>query len=170
MEPTRLRAGVSWSWDRYPSADFLPSDGWALSYTLRRGNDGPITVTGSGSADHFEMRVTGAASAAYPPGRYLVLGKVSKSGAVYVFYEGVLIVEPDLATAKPSHAERMVAALEARLEALAGSGEVTAFTEGAYSETRGPFADLTAQLGIWRDKVRRERGGKALTPVRGRFG
>lgn len=169
-EPMELRAGDSWRWDR-AVASYPPSDGWALSYILRRGEDAAKTVsaTASSDGDFFEVRVAANATQTYPPGLYQIVGRVSKDTDRFTIFEGYVVVLGDLATMDPSHLEQLLSKLKAQEIELAESAAVQSWTQGGRSETLAQLDSLRAMIGRVSELVRRERGGPAFVPIRGRF-
>lgn len=176
IEPKHLQAGDSWAWDKALSAH-LPSDGWSLRYVLRRTPDPPIaTINATAVGDHFEIRVPGTTTQAYPPGLYRLVGRVSKDNDRYTIYNCTLVVSPDPIEACGSFAEQMVAQLEAELLKLGSTlaaNPVRSWTQGGRSEDYGGAEErqtLQQLLGFYREQVRQERGEPAIVTMEGWFG
>ena len=78
IEPRSAYSADTWEWDK-TLADYLPSDGWQLSYRVV----GPVVldivwgthVTASG--DVFEVRVPASVTNALIPGFYTLVGSVT---------------------------------------------------------------------------------------------
>jgi hypothetical protein len=172
-EPTLLRAGDNWEWDKTVS-DHLPSDGWALAYVLAGGPVGttPLAISSTPSGDTYQVRVAAATTEDVPAGIYRLIGRVSKGTDRYTVHESTVTVEPDPATDTRSHAEKMCAKIEAELEArtaTAGS-TVKSWSQGGRSEEYSDELELRRQLGYYREQVRVERGGPVFIPVEAQFG
>lgn len=164
-EPTELRAGDSWKWDKHLSA-YPPSEGWALTYYLH----GPAEVTelaaaASSEGDYHEVRATPEVTEAYTRGTYTWLARVSDGTDSYTVGTGTVTILPNLATASSarSHAETALAAIDAALE-----GRLTADTEGFQIAGRAvnqiPIRDLKRLQGIYRAQVWRERNAGKFAP------
>lgn len=173
-EPTELTAGDSWEWDRTDlGPDYLPSDGWALSYALSGAAADVIAInaTTSTSGDYFEVRVPAATTARYVAGTYRLVGYVTKSPDRFPAFSGVLRVLTNYAVAVPalSNDETTLAAIEAAV-----SGRLTADIEEYQINGRAvkkiPMAELVKLQGIYRSRVARERNGGRWGKVEVWFG
>ena len=161
IEPAVIRAGDSLKWDRHLS-DYPPSAGWALEYVFRAGVT-VATFNASAVGDHFEIRIPAADTENLPPGQYRLIGRVSRNGDRYTVHESTISIEPDPALGPASHAETMVARLEAQIAAL--QSDVESWQQGDRAETVAKVADLRAQLNHYREEVRLQRGGPLFVPL-----
>jgi hypothetical protein len=95
-EPSSLRAGETWDWERtlsdYPAAE------WTLSYTFTNAT-AKIAITASADGDTHVVTVAKATTAAYAAGRYDGFAQVTDGTETYGVWSGVLEVLPDLASA-----------------------------------------------------------------------
>lgn len=182
--PTVLTAGDTWRWDASFS-DYPKSDGWVLCYAFR--GVGSLDVSGSqivvNASDPagFSVTVLPASTAPLGAGRYRYLARVTLAGEVRTVDAGVVQVLPDLATADEgelqTHAEKMVALLEAAIEANAASsanggtgGTVLSYSIADRSVTFRDEKDLRDQLARYKWQVWRERNpGKIGVKRQARF-
>lgn len=116
-EPTEFTAGTTVKWRRENLKAHYPADAsWILNYYLR----GPGLLDAPATADGKDFAVTIAASASgtLAPGRYQLLGRVSKSGEVFEVYNGMLDVALDPAQQADNIDVRTIAKriLDAHLE------------------------------------------------------
>lgn len=176
-EPLKLLAGDSWQWDR-SVLDHAPSDGWELTYYLRRQGatlDSAINISTTDVSDVYQVRVAGSVTKDYLPGLYRLIGRVTKDTDVFTVHQSVITVMPDPVEQLASFAETMVSQIEAELLARTdpdreGVG-VERWRQGDREEQAGQqeIATLQKQLGYWRDQVRIERTGNPFIPVRAEF-
>lgn len=127
--PSTLRAGDSWSLTAAPAA--YPGPGWGLTWLLV---DGRATISIDGvwntqTARHA-FTVAPAASALLTAGRrtWYLIATHTANGLRATLETGVVDVLPDPVTADPvaapSHAYRLLSAVEALLESRATSGDL----------------------------------------------
>lgn len=118
-EPSSFTAGDTVKW-RINAPDYLPADGWVLSYALvQSGNQKTITGTNNGDGTHLAT-ITAANSATYSTGIYFYQAYVTLSGERFKIREGRIEVKPNFATATTgvdarSHVKTVLDALEATL-------------------------------------------------------
>ncbi len=172
-EPTGFTAGDSLQWDRTLAA-YPPSEGWTLSYVLTGAGAAVIEVAASPSDDNtsYEVRVTPATTADYTPGRYNLVGLVTHTdGRRFEVYRAACVVLADPATATPtlSYNERMLAAVEAKLEARIVA-DISSYTLEQQQVYREEMLKLQAQRNSFAEAVRRERGGAFFQNVGVSFG
>lgn len=158
-EPRSAIAGTSWQWDRrFPL--FPASDGWSLRYLFRGAGEldlGPAEITAAG--DGWQVRVAPELTTGLASGRYGWMAVVEKGGERHVAASGSAHV-----TAFPSgadgltHAERMLAAIEALLEGRATSDQESVQINGR-AITRIPFGDLVKWRNHYRAQVEMADGG-----------
>ncbi len=100
QEPLELTAGDSLHFFR-TLGDYKPSDGWALTYSLRGIPASAANWTSVPNGDSHEVTVTAAATSVYLPGIYSIHGYAVKAstGERHRIYRGTLTVMPDLAAA-----------------------------------------------------------------------
>lgn len=171
-EPTEIRAGESWQWDRTLS-EHPPSDGWTLKYALRGPTDGDITA--STSDETYEIREA-PGNTDFTPGHYRLVGYVQKEsgGEVTereVIYEGTVHVLPNPITAVNSktHAEKVYESITAMIEGTASKEQRRLRINGREIE-RISISELLRLRNVYADQVRMERHPGQLSPgVEARF-
>ena len=127
--PSTLRAGDSWSLTAAPAA--YPGPDWVLSWVLVNAvATTPIEAVWDDEPEVHDFTLTPTASAAYAAGRYswYLLATNDTDSLRATLEEGVVDVLPDPLTADPvaapSHAYRMLQAVEALLESRATAGDL----------------------------------------------
>lgn len=126
--PSTLRAGDSWSLSAAPA--FYPGPDWVLTWVLvNAGATTPIEAVWDSEAEVHNFTLTPTESAAYSAGRYswYLIATNTTDSLRATIEEGVVDVLPDPLTADPvaapSHARRMLQALEATVESRATDGD-----------------------------------------------
>jgi hypothetical protein len=116
-EPAQLIAGDSAKWLK-SLPDYLPADGWLLTYTLVNAAS-KVVFTASAQDEAHLVNVAPAVSAEWAPGVYAWRASVSKSGESYTVASGTMVVAPsfgaDTVDAR-SFARKALANIEAYLE------------------------------------------------------
>ena len=69
VEPEILVIGATWKWKRDDLSDYLPSDGWVLSYALR-GQAGEIDITAAADGEAFLVNEAFGSTAGHAAGVY----------------------------------------------------------------------------------------------------
>lgn len=148
-----------------------------LSYAIR-GESAPAWdsawVTDDGTT--YTVTIPAATTAGIVAGAYRLVGFVTLAGARYTVYDAALTVTPDTAAQvagdAQAHAERMVAILEAEIEARitgTGSGHET-YQIGDRMLQRIPIAEVYQLLNKYRAELKRLRNPGGLgTTVKARF-
>lgn len=172
--PVLFRAGQTIKFHRWFD-EYPPADGW--NYTIYF--NGATNVFSSAAAvDPAGFLVTMTPTdLAVPPGIYRYLERVTNtgSGEVYTLGEGVVQIEPDLATAPAgamlSFAENMLAAIEAEI-AVRITADVEDYSVqssslgGGRSVKKIPMVDLQKLRGHYASMVWRQKNpGKIGAPV-----
>lgn len=127
--PSTLRAGDSWSLTAAPAA--YPGPDWVLSWVLvNAAATTPIEAVWDAEAEAHNFTLTPTLSAAYSAGRYswYLIATNATDSLRTTLEEGVVDILPDPVTADPvaapSHARRMLQAIEAMLESRATAGDI----------------------------------------------
>lgn len=158
-EPIQITAGDTISFTK-SLADYLASEGWSLKYTLRGGAEA-IEFTSTASGDDHVLLVAAATTALWLPAEYTLTGLAEKGGERHVIYMATLPVlanvESDDAQQATTHAQRMLAKLEAVLEGKAGDDILDSEIEGTVIR-RMPFD----QIYKLRAKYKREREAEVV--------
>ena len=119
--PAEIRAGDTAKWQR-SFADYLASNAWVLTYTMV-GSGGAFNFTGTAAGANFAVTVSAAVTAAWPAGLYNITESVSKSGERFTLSSKSIRVLENLVGAVAgdtrSHAQKMLASIEAWLESKA---------------------------------------------------
>ena len=117
-EPTRLTAGDTWEWTK-TFADYLPADGWALSYVVT----GPSTLRFSATEDGtgFAVTVAAATTKTLPGGAYRWASYVTSGSTRKQVGEGLLDVVANfeaitVGSSTASFAARNLSVVEAAIE------------------------------------------------------
>jgi hypothetical protein len=167
VEPDRAVAGDTWKWTR-ALADYLPSDGWVLTYSIRGLSvllDADVVVTPG--ASNYAVAVAANKTAALLPGTYRWAAFVTKAGERYTADEGVLVVERNLSTAAAgdalSHAEKALPIVEA---ALAGrlTADVEEYMINGKQVRKIGVPELKKLRKQYRNEIWRQRNGNKLGP------
>ena len=149
-EPRKITAGLSYSWDKTLS-DY-PATAWTLAYSLVN-NANQYDVTASADGDDYAAAITKAASAAFEPGAYRLIGYVDDGTDRTQVYIGDLIVEPDFTKVsdRRSYAEKTLEAIEAVVAHAATKDQESITVDGQTLVRRKP-----ADLIMLRDRFKRE--------------
>lgn len=145
-EPTLVTAGDSINWQRQDLTDYLPADGWALSYVLIN-SAAKITINASTSGAGYAVAVTAATSAAWTAGVYAWQAYVTNSGTSQRVKVGAghMEVLPNFAALTTydarSHAKKVLDAIEAVIEGRASVDQESYAIMGRQLK-RTPMADL----------------------------
>lgn len=163
-EPTQLRAGDTWTWQR-AFGDYPISEGWSLSYQLTGPSklviDG-AQITNDGTT--FTVVVPATTTTAVQPGSYEMVAILAGSGDYAGRRDSVRVgrlpVTPDPATLGAgdltTHAERMLAAVEAAIEALT-TGGVKSYMLGPRQVVKNDLSELQNLRRIYAAEVKRHR-------------
>ncbi len=153
-EPTKAVAGDTWTWKR-TLADYLPSDGWVLTYALVKTGK-QITVTASDDSDDHLVEVIASTTAAYDPGIYSWHSYVTNSSTSerYRVEKGAIEVLPDFATQQTgyddrSFAKKMVDAIESALENFEAHG-VTSISVDGRAYTYASRSEMHTDYNYWK--------------------
>lgn len=99
VEPTEFTAGDTVTWTK-DLADYLPTDGWSLSYAFRyqHGSGTTLDLTGASSNTNWTLTLSAAQSALMKPGPWVWAGFVTKATERFqVAGPGTITVKPNLA-------------------------------------------------------------------------
>lgn len=156
-EPAALIAGDTAKWLR-SLPDYLPADGWTLTYTLLNAA-GKITIISSASADSHLVNVPSADTALWLAGEYAWRAQIaSATGDAYTIGSGTIIVQPAFSAAtldNRSHARKVLANINAYLE---NANNLTAarYQIAGRELQRIPIAELLTLRDRYRSEVARE--------------
>lgn len=117
-EPTVFAAGDTAKWE-ISLPDYPASDGWGLSYVLVSAA-GKITFSAGADGDDHLVNVSATTTAEWSPGYYHWQARISKSGEVFTVRQGSIEIRAGFSSVDNldarTHAEKMLAAIEAWLE------------------------------------------------------
>ena len=141
--------------------DFSGADGWAVSLFLR----GPAEVDLAGAVEGEGFRFAVAEDTFDTVGRYVWEAIATRPGERCRLGRGRITIESDLQAAsglgdQSTHAERMLAILEAALEGTATAAQL-AYTIAGRSIDRIPLEDLRRLRDYYARKVRVEENLRA---------
>ncbi len=153
MIPRNFTVGDTLSFTEYVG-DYLPDDGWVLSYQLVDGSH-QHTITGSdnGDGDHL-VAATAATTSAWVAGDYNWQSYVTKADERHSIAGGLFTLKPNFAAGSVdarSHVKKVLDAIESLLEGKAGK-DVDSYSIHGRSLSRMNVTELLT----WRDKYKRE--------------
>ena len=155
-EPSALIAGDTAKWLK-TLADYLPSDGWVLSYTLIN-SAAKITFAATTSGSDFLVNVAAATTAAWAAGSYSWRSQVTKAGEVYTVGSGTITVQPSFGAStldNRSFARVALANIEAYLQNSANLTAASYEIAGRKLQRFG-ITDLLVLRDKYRGEVLRE--------------
>jgi hypothetical protein len=169
--PEQLVAGDHWQF-YVTLPDYATTEGWTLAMYL----EGQSSIDGSGwtftaqSGNTWLVQVSAATTATYTTsGRYRWYVTVTSGSEKYTAAEGwvQLLRNPrTVAGDLRSHTAKMVAYLEAALEARLSGSKEEAYSIGGRSLTLISTAEIRRQLGYYRAALRREQfPGEVTTTI-----
>lgn len=96
-EPAAAVSGDTISWLK-SVPDYLPTDGWALTYALRyEAGGGSLNLTGAASGNDYSLTISAASSNLMKAGMWLWDAYVTLSGVRHTIGSGSLDLKPNLA-------------------------------------------------------------------------
>lgn len=176
LEPEQVTAGDTWVWKRLLN-DYLPSNGWVLSYALVK--DGAlIQITAADSDDEHYVEIAATITASYEAGIYHWQSYVTNASTSerYKVSTGTIEVLPDFSQQASgydnrSHVKKTLDALEAVILGKASSDQL-ALTIGGRSLSKMPPRHLIEWRDIYRAEYaaeERKAGRRQRSLIRARF-
>ncbi|GAA5442641.1 hypothetical protein Misp06_00815 [Microbulbifer sp. NBRC 101763] len=175
-EPRTFIAGDSISWSR-TLHDYLPEDGWTLTYRLVSvGKSYVINTAANGSA--HQVALTGADTAAWIDGEYSLVAWVQNGTNRHTIDNWRVRIKPNPASADydpRSHAEKMLEALRQLLQKKAGSGKQSITVDGqtvtftTWDEMVQAEKHYTGKVKAQRRRERERRTGRKSNRVLARI-
>jgi hypothetical protein len=164
--PAILRAGDTWEWTR-SIPDHPYDEGWRLKYGFHNVGSAAssnsklqVTATQNANGKDHDVLVAKADTAPLLPGNWKWVAIVELGTERFTVDHGTVFVEPDLyaATAgtQQTHAEKMLAAIQAVLEGRA-TADLESYQIAGRSITKIAIADLIRWHNIYLARVQRER-------------
>jgi hypothetical protein len=126
-EPLTFAVGDTLCFKRF-LRDYLPINGWSLTYEIRLGNGGDNAIAFNSAPDVSNtchvLTVTADITAGWLPGDCVLAGYAVNGAARHQIYIGELTLTPNLDTGAndvdlTTHAQRMIPLLEKALEQMA---------------------------------------------------
>lgn len=132
-EPSQITQGDTVKFKK-KLTDYPATKGWSLVYAIR-GNGQDISFTSTTDVDTHVIEVDESVTQDWLPADYLMQGFAVKSDERNQIYEGSLTILPNLQTASPdkdtrTHAQKMLASIEAELEKCAKNILLSTTVEG----------------------------------------
>jgi hypothetical protein len=150
--PALIEQNDTPSWTDEPFADtegnvYGPA-AYQLTYRIT-GPTSPVTVQAVAQGAGWLTSLTAAQTAAFTPGMYWWQARISGAGIAYTVARGELVVVADLALAGAGYDgrsanERALAAVEAALAALTGSGGARPLKQYRIGEREFTYLDIPA--------------------------
>jgi len=175
ITPESLQVGDTWGWTA-TVADYPATDGWTLKFAFRGYGLSVIDITASADGADYEATVLAPVTATYLKGTYKWTAFIEKGTEPeierYTVGSGTCELLPYLAAAtgatdNRSHAQKMLDAIEAALEAAGPKADIVSLTVNGKS-VQYKREMLKSMRGDYRREVARERGESPL--VRIQFG
>lgn len=179
-EPSALTAGDTLKFTK-SLPDYLPADSWVLTYALvKTGVQIEITATDNGDSTHL-VNVAASSTLGYTAGDYQWQAYVTKGTERYSVGKGKLTIKPNFAAEDSgydgrSHSQKMLDAIEARLEGRATDNQLDMISSAlnGRSVTRETTAELIKLKSYYKIEVQKEKnrdnlnngvdvGGRILT-------
>lgn len=154
-EPTTIIRGDTVKWTR-ALAEFLPADGWALTYYFTSASARVVVTTTNNGDGSFLAVISSAVSATLTVGQWYWQAAVAKAGEQYTVDSGAVDVAAGMAIATGgidtrTWARRTLDAVEATLEGRATSDHTSMSINGRSISRMTPL-----ELMDWRDRLRAE--------------
>lgn len=153
-----------------PTGDAVgPADGWDLAVKIIAPSASySATVTDDDSLTWTFTFAASATTAIVSQAVARIVGYLTGTGANlnrrYTVIDQVIVIEPNIASATgtnlKSHAERMLAIVEAALEG--NTSAIQSYSIGGRAVTKYTPAELTVLRNKYADEVKRERSGRAV--------
>jgi hypothetical protein len=152
--PTTVRAGDTWTWT-YTDPDYAD---YTLTYYLRNAT-GKIDVSATASGYDYTVEVAATTTAAYKPGSYSWIRRISGDEGTFTTGEGVITVLPNLGAS---------VAMDVRTDAKIAVDMITAYlidqnnvaaasySIGGRSLSRWSRGELLVERDKWLAEVRSE--------------
>jgi len=179
QEPETIRQGDTVTWAKQ-LADYVPGDGWTLTYAFATASDRQVVSAASGSDGDYLVTITATESAAWIAGEtYYGQAYVEKAGERHTVWEGRVTVQAGLHLAthatgydSRSHAVKVLEALRATIEGKASKDMLSLSIAGRSISVMGPD-EITTWETYYVKKVARELAAERRAqgkPSRSRVG
>lgn len=167
QEPTQFVAGDTVQWTRVVSS-YSNADGWNLNYMLVGPGALAAQPTVTVVNGLFTVTLPATATATSTAGTYRLIGWVDGVNAErHTVFDGFVDVLPNVATTTfanlKTHAEKMLAAIQAALEGRA-TADIQSYQIDGTLITKLPFDQLMKYRGIYESMVWREQNPGVSMP------
>lgn len=157
-EPDVITEGDTIKWKRY-LADYLPADGWVLSYALVNAS-GQIAFSATADGQYHLVNVPVATSSVWPAGEYSWQAYVTKDGERHTVGAGHIEVRRNFAAEAlgrdaRSHARKVLDALKATMEGKASVDQLAVSIRGRSISRLNP-SELIKWIDFYEKQVARE--------------
>jgi hypothetical protein len=157
-EPEIVTEGDTVTWRRY-LADYLPADGWVLSYALVN-SSGQITFSSTADGQYHLVSVPAATTADWDAGEYQWQAYVTKGSDRFTVGQGSITVRSNFAADSlgadnRSHARKVLDALKASMENKATSDQVAMSIRGRSISRMSP-AEMIKWIDFYEKQVAKE--------------
>lgn len=157
-EPDIITAGDTATWRRF-FADYLPTDGWALSYALVNSGGRILIPSASDNSSHL-VEVPAATTAAWAAGAYDWQAYVTKGAERHAVGQGRVSIRPNFAAQASGldargHARKVLDALRSTMEGKASSDQLAMSIRGR-SISRMSASELIKWLDFYEKQAARE--------------
>ena len=174
--PDSFTAGDAFSFSR-TLADFSAASSWTVEYLFRSDTGQKIRVEGSGSGTTWTFTFNSELSGGFDAGHWTYTLLAFLQNDRRTVETGYILVEPDPeADSPPTHAEKVLAALEAALEGRLSKDQAERYSIGGQSIDKIPAMELRklrdayrAEVAAERNKDRQRRGLRSKRYVGAKF-
>ena len=165
--PSDLRAGDTLQWTR-TAHGYEASAGWSLAYTLI-GATQVYSFSSTAAGDLHSVLVAASTTAPWVAGGYRLVEAATRAGERFTLSDRPVRVLANLAAATAgadlrTHAEKVLAGIEAYLEGKASSGWAASLEIAGRKLSEYALADLLKLRDTYRAEVSRERQIAAGAP------
>lgn len=170
-EPTQFVGGDTVAWTRALSS-YPATDGWTLHYRLLGENVDVVTDddgNGNTEAAYSLVFAPGDTDQVVTETAARLVGWVSKSSEIHTIFDGIVRILPNVRSATGvadvlTHEERMLSAIQARLEGRTTADVARYGREGTFIDKLA-IADLLRMQGIYKAKLWRLENPGAVAPT-----
>lgn len=155
VAPERIYSGDTLQF-KLAVADYLPGDGWTLSYSFRKqGGDGSLVdFSTSQSGSYHYANVSADTTIQWLPGIYEGIGRVTGADGTFTVWRGTLEILPNLSQSADTHdprsrAKKILDYIDSCWERVSKKGEYTSTSIEGVSLSFRSVAELQAARNYW---------------------
>ena len=170
--PSEIDAGTTVQWNSL--FDLYPADGgWTAKFFMRGASQfaGGTGIAGVANLKSFDFKLLPSDTLSLTPGTYFWQIRAYKAPDEYIAVDGVLVVQPTFSGAtagQGTHAERMVAIIEQRIEGRLPA-DLQQFQIAGRAVVKIPIKELLELRGYYANQVWNERHPGQRRRVRVKF-